>query len=83
MLSAFTNIGILPAAKHVTEKHLQHYLLWMEIYKAVKNPLVFFTDTYSAAKKIFDLRKSQQLPTAVSFHIIIPLYINFFTVFYC
>lgn len=64
VLSGLIDIGIIPAKNGVSRKDPEIYLKWMEIFQAVVNPLVFYTERKSVAKKLLQIR--QQRPTIVS-----------------
>lgn len=70
VLSALTDIGYLPATKEVSAKDPDLYVKWLEIYKALHNPLLFFTDKVSTAERIMEIRRDHAQPTIVSLIIV-------------
>lgn len=66
MLSAYTDIGFLPATKNVEAKNESLYNKWIEIYKAIQNPLILFTNKRATGERLIELRKSTPYPTMVS-----------------
>jgi len=55
---------VIPAYGHATKKDPAMYLQWMQIYRAIDNPLVFFTEKHSVAKEMISIRQGK--PTIVS-----------------
>ena len=55
---------MIPATRHVSAKDPAKYLKWMEIFKSIKNPVVFFTDNITVGQRMIELREYQ--PTVVN-----------------
>ena len=64
VVSALIDIGVIPATRHVSAKDPAKYLKWMEIFKSIKNPVVFFTDNIAVGQQMIELREYQ--PTVVN-----------------
>ena len=47
VVSALFDIGVIPGTETVSRKDPANYLKWMEIFKSIMNPVVFFTDKTS------------------------------------
>ena len=59
VVSALIDIGVITATRHVSAKDPAKFLKWMEIFKSIKNPVVFFTDNITVGQRMIELREYQ------------------------
>ena len=63
VLSAYFDIGIIPAGFGVSRKDPALYVNYTSIYSAILEPVIFITDHIQTADKITEIRAD--LPTQV------------------
>ena len=64
VVSALFDIGLIPGTETVSRKDPANYLKWMEIFKSIMNPVVFFTNKADVGHRMVQLR--QELATVVN-----------------
>ena len=64
LVSALFNFGAKPGTEALSRKDPANYLKWMEIFKSIRNPVVFFTDKIDVGRRMVQLR--QELRTVVN-----------------